>query len=128
MITNGSSRPLNVDSGTMPDVSDALLDWFQAMTFIIITKTIVNFKTVESKSEVSFQGVIQPLSPQRVMMKPEGQRTWKWWQLHSDTTINLSPDDQVEYLDQTYRVMGKRDHSLSGFYEYELVQDYEESA
>lgn len=123
-IKNGKDTPLNQNSGTVPDVSGALLNWLQPITFGIVVKTIENYQVVETKTDYSFEGVWQPFSKKRLSMKPEGQRAWSWYELHSTTALALKPDDVVTYLGVQYRVMAQSPYNLYGYYEYELIEDY----
>ncbi len=123
-IQNASNIPLNQKAGTAPDVSGALTDWFQPMTFTTIVKTVVGFEVVETPTDTTFQGVIQPLSSRRLELKPEGQRAWTWFTLHADPVLTLQVDDVVEYLGVQTRIMARKDFSLYGYVEYEIVQDW----
>lgn len=123
-IKNAADIPLDQNIGNLPDVSSALLNWFQPMTFVQITKKMVNFQLVESAKRTFFQGVMQPFTPQQLTMKPEGQRAWNWYQLHAETSLVLVPDEVVQYLGQQYRVKTKRDYTQYGYIEYELILDY----
>jgi hypothetical protein len=125
-IKNGKNTLLNQNTGTLPDVSGAMRNWFQTMTFTTIVKDVVNFEVTEIKTDITFQGVIQPFSKQDLQMKPEGQRAWRWYTLHTETQLELDPDEEVEYLGLTYRVKGKGIYNPYGYYEYELVEDYQE--
>lgn len=127
MIQNGKDTPLNQNSGTMPDVSGALLNWFQPMVFTTIVKTVVNFQVVETPTNYNFKGVWQPASAQMLMMKPEGQRAWKWFTVHSDISLQLKPDEVISYLGVQYRVKDVSDYRLDGYMQYGLVEDYEGS-
>lgn len=124
IIGNGSSIPLNASAGSVPDMSTALYNWMQPMTFSKIVKTIVDFQVVETPTVISFQGVWQPFSPQMLAMKPEGQRQWKWFMLHSPIALSLSPDEVVTYLGTQFRVMSTLDYKLYGYFQYELVDDF----
>lgn len=124
VIQNGKNLPLNQSSGTMPDLSGAILNWFQPMTFGVVTKTVVNFQVRETKVDVTFQGVWQPMKPQSIRMKPEGQRSWKWFTVHALPSLQLTPDEVITYLGVQYRVADKLDYKLDGFVEYHLCQDY----
>lgn len=123
-IQNAKDVSLSQNSGTVPNMGDALLNWFQPITFTQIVKSIVNYQDVETPTNVSFLGVWQPLSPQDVLMKSEGQRIWKWFTVHTQIQLPLAPDDVLTYLGVQYRVKGKLDYSIYNFYEYHLVQDY----
>lgn len=124
IIQNGRNTPLNANSGTVPNVGDALLDWFQPMIFGVVTKTVQNFQAVETQVQVNFQGVIQPLTERQLMLKPEGQRAWSWFWVHADPSLILETDSDIVYLGKQYRVMSNKDYSLYGYIEYHLVQDY----
>lgn len=123
-IANGKDVPLNVRTGTFPDVSGALTDWFQPMTFTLVTKAVTAFQAVETGVSVSFRGVLQPLKSRDLQLKPEGQRSWTWFMLHSDVALKLNTDDVVLYNGVQTRVMARQDYSLNGYMYYELVQDW----
>lgn len=123
-IANGSDRPLNIGTGTIPDVSGAMKDYFQPMTFTRIVKTVVGFQAKETPTDVEFMGVIQPLSSRALTIKPEGQRSWTWFMLHADPVLSLNTDEVITYNGVQTRVMARKDYSLYGYMYYELVQDW----
>lgn len=120
----------NSTAAGLPDVSGALSNYFQQMLFGIITKTTVNFQLVETMEDVYFMGVWQPFSPEQLMMKPEGQRSWSWFTAHTQTCLFLKTDDLINYAPdcttgtKRFRVMARLDYSKYGYYEYHLVEDY----
>lgn len=126
MIKNAANLSLIENSGNLPDVSGAMQNWFQTMIFGVVVKSIVNFKNAETITQISFQGVMQPLSPEKLDLKPIAQRSWIWQQLHAEIDLILMPDEIVYYLNKTYRVMEKYDYSKYQYVEYHLVEDYEE--
>ncbi len=123
-IANGANRPLNTQAGTVPDVSGALKDWFQPMVFETVVKTTVGFQVVEAGTEINFMGVLQPMSPRQLALKPEGQRAWTWLTLHADPVLTLKVDEVVTYLGRQTRVMSRKNYELYGFIEYTLAQDW----
>lgn len=123
-IANGADRSIAASAGTLPQMGGAMRNWFQAMSFDVVTKTTVGFQVKETMTNVEFRGVIQPFQAQRLAQKPEGQRAWTWLLLHSEPVLSLKPDDVVIYKGKQTRVMALKDYSLNGFLEYELVQDY----
>ena len=122
-IQNGKNTPLNVKTGTVPDVGGALLDWFQPMTFGIVTK-IEGIQVQETVEEIAFRGVIQPMDGRTLMQKPEGERKWNWFQVHAEPQLSLNIDDTIVYLGTQYRVMKYKDFSLYGYAYFEIVEDY----
>lgn len=109
---------------SLPNVSGALLDWFQNMTFTRVTKIVKDFVLQEVQTNVCASGVRQPLSPQEVRMKPEGERTWKWEKIHALPTLVLNPDDIITFESTKYRIMSKLDWKEYGYVEYHMVEDY----
>lgn len=127
MIMNGKDFKIGAQSN-LPDVSDALLDWFQNMTFDLITKAITDYDLTETATTISTKGVRQPFSAQQLSIKPEGQRAWKWETLHCLPNVKLNPDDIVVFNGVRYRVMEKLDYSEYGYLEYHIIQDYNTAA
>lgn len=127
IIGNGASRPLNVNSGTLPDVSGAMLDWFQPMVFELVSKIVSGFQVSETPTPINFQGTWQPLTERQLMLKPEGQRAWSWYWMHAQPSLVLQVDDVVIWLGKQTRVMSRKDYALYGYIEYHLVQDWEGS-
>jgi len=123
-IANGANLPLFGKQGSVPDVSGALQDYFQNMVFTKLKKTVTGFQAVEGAVFINFRGVIQPFSSRQLMLKEEGQRAWTWFTLNADPSLTLQVDDVVNYNDVQTRVMARRDYSLYGYVEYEIVQDW----
>lgn len=130
LIFNAKDRLLSENPGTLPDVSGALLDWFQPLTFRQMTKTPVGFRLHETATDICTKGVIQPFSAQQLNLKPEGQRSWKWFTIHALPGCPLEPDDVVVQVNvklgnTPYRVMSKHDYSAYGYVRYDVVQGYD---
>lgn len=128
MIINAADQPLTGNPGTLPDMSGTVAGWFQPMTFTRITKTVVDHILVETQSSVDALGVRQPMKPQMLLIKPEGQRGWKWETFHCQPDTILEIDDIAIFNGVKYRVMERLDYREYGYLEYHLVQGYEESA
>lgn len=123
-IANGANTPINIRTGTVPDVSGALQDWFQPMVFTQVVKTVVGFEVVETPTTINFQGVVQPFTERQLMLKPEGERAWTWFWLHAEPQLTLQVDDVVNWLGKQTRVASRKDYALYGYVEYHLVQDW----
>lgn len=123
-IANGKNRPLTFQQGTVPDVSGALKDWFQAMVFTRVVKQTVGFQDVETPTNINFWGVVQPLTERQLLLKPEGQRAWTWFLLHADPVLTLQVDEVVTWIGKQTRVMSRKDFAMYGYCEYHLVQDW----
>lgn len=123
-IKQGKNTPLNVQTGTVPNVSGAMLNWFQPMVFGVVSTTVEGFQAVQTQEQIRFQGVIQPLTERQLLLKPEGQRAWTWFMLHAEPQLTLQVDSVVTYLGVQTRVMARKDYTIYGYVQYELVQDW----
>ncbi len=119
-----SSLPFNPGGGNVPNVGGALTEWFQPMVFKIVSKAVVNYQAYETAIESPFRGVIQPFTDRQLLLKPEGQRAWTWFTVHSGPSLKLDVDDVVNYAGKNYRVMSLKDYSIYGYLEYHLISDY----
>lgn len=124
VFKNAASIPLNQVAGTVPNMSGALQGWFQLMTFKVIAKSIEGFLLTETPTTTSFRGVWQPFTAEQLKMVPDGQRSWKYFTVHAETSLKLNTDDVVIYQGTQYRTLQKLDYTEYGYLEYHLVQDY----
>lgn len=112
----------------MPNMANTLNGWETTITLIKITQNIVEGDLVPTETNITFQGVIQPLKTEQLMAKPEGQRSWEWLWIHVKSgSLNLMTGDKIKFNNKRYKVMGVKDYSLNGFVEYEIVRDYQEN-
>lgn len=123
-IVNGKDTLLTQNSGTLPDMSGALTDYFMPITITRVSKTVNGFQVKETPTTSDGRGVIQPFSAKQLAMKPEGQRAWNWFTLHCGPGLVLQPDEVFTMLGVQYRVKGQSDYSLYGYVQYELIEDY----
>jgi hypothetical protein len=123
-FNNAANRPLFDRSGSTPDVSGAMTEYFQPLVFEKLVKTVQGFQALETQTPINTQGILQPFTARQLFLKAEGQRAWTWFTLHALPTLVLEVDDVVMYKGVQTRVMSRKDYSLYGFVEYELVQDW----
>lgn len=123
-IFNARDIPLGDLNTNLPNMSSALTGWFQNIIVGLITKTIVNNDAVETTVDYETRGVLQPFTPEQLEIKAEGERSWKWFMLHCQPSLQLKTDDVVTIRNVRYRVMGKLAFDAYGYLQYELVDDY----
>ncbi len=110
----------------MPQQRASIGRWAQLMTFKKITQTVTDGLVVNADEEVCFRGVLQPLSPREIQLKPEGQRAWTWLRLQCFTSCPpFNVNDRVQYDGREYKIMAELDYTLSGCREYHVVKDYQ---
>jgi len=113
----------------MPKMVAAFAGWMANINLIVITQQIVDGFAESNETLVTFKGTIQPLMPEKVQLKPDGQRSWQWIQVHCyESSLNLVTNDRIVYNDRRYKVMAVLDYSLNGFVEYHCIADYEAGA
>lgn len=121
----GKPKKINQISG-VPYVAGAMDGWFINITIQKVTQKIVNGDAQNITTDITFQGVFQPLDAEQLELKPEGQRSWQWAWLHTKSgSVNLKTQDKIVYNDVRYKVNSVKDYSLNGYIDYELVADYQ---
>lgn len=121
----GAPKTLNNMSG-MPQMGAAFSGWTQSMSVIVISQTVVDGLVVEKSTSRSFNGVIQPLGPKQLMLKPEGERGWQWFMIHClDSTLDLDINDKIQYNGTLYKVMAVNNYQLNNYIEYHVIADYQ---
>jgi hypothetical protein len=123
-IANGCNRPINVQTGTVPDVSGALKDWFQLLTFTPVLKTTTAFQVLEVGNPQNFWGLVTPYTPRNMAILPEGERAWTYLRILAEPVLTLQVDDVIVFLGKQTRIMSRNDFKLEGFVEYKAIQDW----
>ena len=105
-----------------PDMSDVLSGFSETIQFAVVSKAIVDYELSETKASIEYStGVKQPLPSQKLRVKPEGQRTWRWWTMWSTKQLKL--DDIIkDNCNREYRVMESSDWREAGHFVYEIVE------
>lgn len=107
-------------------MSAAFAGWFTKITLLKHVEKVVNGFVQKNDIPISFRGTIQPLSARAIALKPEGQRSWTWLQIHClATAVELIPGDQLTWNENLYKVMELKDYSLNGYIEYHIVKDFQ---
>ena len=123
-ITCAGRRNISDTAFGLPSVRSTVTGWFRPLVLGRVTKTVVDFEVKEVFRELRCLGVIQPFGPNQLRMKPEGQRSWEWKMLHTQSEVHLENDERFKIAGVPYRVMSNQDYSEYGYRSYELVQDY----
>lgn len=101
-------------------------DWNSQISLVVITQTITDGDVENVRMPIKFLGIIQPLKTEEIMLKPIGQRSFKWLQIHvMNGSVELETNSRIEYLGESYKVMSSKDYSLNGYVEYHCVEDFE---
>jgi hypothetical protein len=112
----------------MPQMNTTLFGWEQALELVKVVQSVIEGDLSTQYINVQFKGVVQPLRDEQLSLLPEGQRSWEWIWIHAVAgSLNLETADKVIFQNKTYKVTSKKDYSLNGYVEYQLVRDYTES-
>lgn len=111
----------------MPQMKAAFAGWTKPITLKVLEQTVVDGFIQDSERLFTFAGTIQPLSPNKIMLKPEGQRSWEWLQIHCvASSTDLKTNDRIVYNSRHYKIMAVNDYQLNNFVEYHAVYDYQD--
>jgi hypothetical protein len=111
----------------MPNMRGVMNGWTRRMTLIKRQQKVVDSLVQNIDTPFTFRGMIQPLNPKSIMLKPEGERAFEWIQIHcraNDASL-LNVNDEIVYLGKSYKIMAQYDYSLNGFMEYHAIKDYQ---
>lgn len=114
----------------LPNMSDAIRDWFKPLSVGKVTPIINEAGKVESSvSYCETAGFIQPdKDGERLARLPGGNRSWKYWVFYSNPNLKLETDDKISILQygrQTpYTVNALRDFSECGYMRFSLIEGY----
>ena len=78
----GRNIKINQMSSGLPDVSDVLNGWEIPITANYVTQQVVDGIVTDVAMKKFIKGLKQPLKPEDVALKDEGQRSWSWNQIH----------------------------------------------
>lgn len=107
---------------SLPDMSGAFWNLTEPVQFNVVKTTAVDFEAVDTlENQIVFDGHLQPLPARELMIKPEGERKFKYWNLWTEQELKMDAIVQDEEGAQ-YRVLKKTDWRTSDFQQYEIVQ------
>lgn len=111
----------------LPNMINVVRAYMQPITIGLVTKDIVDYKETEVIKTIKTRGVRQPVDPQKLQMMPEGQRSWRYENLHLEPNTKLKVDDVIIFRKNRYRVIECWDFSEYGYKEYMIAQTFEET-
>lgn len=103
--------------------------WSQGSTAKAIRQTIDAYgDVIDTSFNFSFDGVIQPLTEEKIRVKPEGQWSWSWYWFHTKEDVKLATNDRVIYNGVDYKIMAVMDYSDYGHIEYHCIKDWQNAS
>jgi hypothetical protein len=89
---------------------------------------IIDGRSQKVPVDVRTLGSIQPLTDKALNVKPEGERAWAWYYIHTLTNFRLDVNERIWIRGERYKVMSFKDYSRSGYYEYHIIEDFEDDS
>ena len=116
-------------SNTLPRPQLGINMWSQTSQAVVIKQFVdENGNVINNRCAFNFDGVIQPLSPEEIKVKEEGQWSWDWYWFHTKNDVQLKTNDIVVYKGHEYKIMAKKDYSDYGHVEYHCIKDWQVNA
>ncbi len=103
-------------------MSGAFWNWTETVQFNVVRTAAVDYEAVDTpENQICFDGVIEPVEPRKLLIKPEGERKFKYWTLWTDQ--ELAPDAIIQdEKGAMYRVTEKSDWRSGDYQQYEIMQ------
>lgn len=100
--------------------------WSQGAKAKVIKQSVDYYgDVIDAVSYFNFDGVIQPLTEEKIRVKPEGQWSWSWYWFHTKDDVQLATNDKVVYNGVTYKIMAVMNYGDYGHIEYHCIKDYQ---
>ena len=122
-ILNANKKNLSQTTSQVPDVSGAIQRNLQPLTFVRMQKRIIDGFVKSIPVTEKYLASIQPLKPKDLVIKPQGERAWSWYMIHSLVNLELKLGDQFESGGAKYKIMGRSNYSQFGYFYQECIED-----
>jgi hypothetical protein len=123
-IIGARTRDIAEGALNVPNMRGAVINWFRPFRGVVVTTTIVEGLSTEVSRPFNCAGFFKPMKARDVLIKPEGDRAFRWFVLYTGREIDFKPNDVVIRKGVPYRVMGPWQLEDYGIKRYELVEDY----
>ena len=106
----------------LPSLASAIDTVSQRIFFKQVTKTLVDYEAHETTSGMQWLfGNVQPMPAEELLIKPEGQRSWKYWRLFTAEQL-IQDNEIIDNNNRRYRVLAREDWTQAGFNIYQLAE------
>lgn len=122
----GKDIKISMLSGGLPKIQVAMNGWEVPIKADYIKQQVVDGEIVNISNKKTIYGVMQPLKTEEVNLKPEGQRSWSWYQLHVKEIYKpLQVEQMVNIGGNDYKIMAVKNYEMYGYIEYHIVRGYD---
>lgn len=126
-IQAAGALPLADQLSGMPNQADVIKGTFRPLMIGTIRTKWLDGQSTEVTDTVNVAGSLQPSEPEKLEIAGGSDRSWKYYYLYTDSSLNLDNDDRCIIKGINYRIIGKKDWSESGFIRYRCHEDYSDA-
>lgn len=114
------------DANSQPFMGAAFACWTSPLVFQLLREQIINGEVKDILTPINCKGVVQPLEARKLYLKPEGQRSFMWLQVHIvGQQTEIRNNDRIDYKSRRYKVMALLDYSINNYTELHLIEDFQ---
>lgn len=122
----GRNIKINQIACGMPQMQHTLDGWMISFIVKRTSQVQIDGEIINRSKLEKIRAVLQPLRMEELELKPEGQRSWPWYQLHVPVSYDALPNSSVVTIHgKDYKIMASKDYTLNGYIEYHLLKDYQ---
>jgi hypothetical protein len=121
--SSAPSLPSGGSVNALPNANNAITGWEVAIKLIKITTSNNGGKIKQNITTIPTIAIVQPLSPQELEIKPEGERSFEWLQVHiriENFTLNITTGDKIEWQGKKYTIMNDLGYELYGHKQFHV--------
>lgn len=123
-VTNGKDLPFGQSLAGLPNVAQAVIQYFQPVTVGIISATQINGRTQTIvQSYISTQGV-RIAQDNKLVITKTGERFWSSENVYFTSDVVLKADDLFLFNSKQYRVLAVEAWTEYGYNKYSVLEDY----
>lgn len=124
-IIGAGRQSITEGFASQPNLAGVMSGWCRPITLVTVREIITSGGLVErDERQVETFGMKQPM-PEKLVIQKDGDRSWRWHILNTTTCLRVKTNDIVIIQGDRYKVMTARDYSENGFYEHELIEDFQ---
>lgn len=123
-IVNGKDTPLNKGSSRLPNVSQAITQYFQPVTVGIISSIQVNGRTQTIVEQYICTQGVRIATDNKLVITKTGERLFARDDIYFLSEILLKADDLFLFNTMQYRVLALEEWTEYGYNKYSVTEDY----
>ena len=123
-VTNGKDLPFGQSLAGLPDVSQAVIQYFQPVTVGIIKATQINGRTQTIVQTYCKTQGVRIATDNKMVITKTGERFWANENVYFKSDVVLKVDDLFLFNNKQYRVLAVEAWTEYGYNKYTVMQDF----